>query len=320
MRMRTEGIHHIGLVTRDRTRSIPFYRDLLGLTLLRNESAGGARSYQVCFGDEQGSPGTLLALTEIAGGSAGRSGVGGVHHFALGTSDDAALLRWKRRLNDCGVPASGPYDRGYFTSLYFRDPDGQIVEIATEGPGYAIDEPADALGRETTYPPQRIIAGYRDEAAIAALTHPEPVREITREMKLSGIHHISAISPGLTEVGRFYEDVLGLSLVKRTINRDAPDVPHWFWANYRDGIVQKGSAFTIFGAPPSWSSARAGAGQASGVAFRAPDRDRLLAWKDYLLNRGVEVTTSVWDPAFESIQLQAPDGLQIHLATDVPGF
>jgi glyoxalase family protein len=170
------------------------------------------------------------------------------------------------------------------------------------------------------YPPQRIVAGFRDEAAIAALNHDEPVDEITDEMKLSGIHHISAISPGLTEVGEFYEETLGLKLVKKTINRDSPDVPHWFWANYHDGIVEKASAFTIFGAPPTWSNARAGVGQTRGVAFRTPDADSQLAWRDHLLSRGLEVSPVVDHGPFQSIYFNAPDGLQLQIATDIPGF
>jgi glyoxalase family protein len=61
----------------------------------------------------------------------------GFHHTALGVETGEGLLRWKRRLTDLGWAVSGPYDRGYFTSLYFRAPDGQLLEIATDGPGFA---------------------------------------------------------------------------------------------------------------------------------------------------------------------------------------
>src|SRR5690606_25542483 len=103
------------------------------------------------------------------------------HHLALGTRDEETLLKWKRRLTDHGVKVTGPYDRGYFTSIYFSDPDGQILEIATRGPGYGIDASRDALG-EMEMPPESIVVGHRDEAEIAARTHPEPVPEITPDM------------------------------------------------------------------------------------------------------------------------------------------
>src|SRR5687768_17358904 len=60
---------------------------------------------------------------------------------------------WKRWLTDNGVRVNGPLDRHYFESIYFNDPDGTILEIATRGPGWAIDEPPDALGQEHRDPP-----------------------------------------------------------------------------------------------------------------------------------------------------------------------
>ncbi len=66
---------------------------------------------------------------------------------------------WKRWLTDNGVRVTGPYDRGYFTSIYFTDPDGQVIEIATDGPGFQVDEPADALGRDADGSPAKPIPG-----------------------------------------------------------------------------------------------------------------------------------------------------------------
>ena len=63
----------------------------------------------------------------------GYPGIGGTHHFALTVADEDGLLKWKRRLIDLGLQVNGPLDRHYFTSLYFRDPDGVILEIATAG-------------------------------------------------------------------------------------------------------------------------------------------------------------------------------------------
>ena len=60
---------------------------------------------------------------------------------------------WAHRLEDVGMPNSGPVDRFYFRSLYFREPNGILFEIASDGPGFATDEPMDKLGETLALPP-----------------------------------------------------------------------------------------------------------------------------------------------------------------------
>lgn len=320
-RLITTGFHHITMVSANASRTLTFYRDVLGLELVKktvNFDDPGA--YHVYFGGEGGKPGTILTFFEWPHAGQGRPGIGGVHHLALGVATDEGLLRWKRRLTDRGIPVGGPYDRGYFTSVYFRDPDGQILEIATAGPGYTIDEPADALGRELLTPPERIVIGHRDEAAIAALTHPDPVPVITPDMALSGIHHVSGITDDLDRAGEFYEEALGLRLIKKTTNRDDPNQLHYFWGSYDGKTVAPHSAFTLFGWPNSWKYARGGVGQTHHIAFRARDDEEQHAWLDHLRSIGVEVSPVMDRTYFRSIYFRAPDGLLVEIATDGPGF
>ncbi len=61
--------------------------------------------------------------------------------------------RWAQRLNELGIGNSGEVDRFYFRSLYFREPNGILFEIATDGPGFATDEPMDTLGERLALPP-----------------------------------------------------------------------------------------------------------------------------------------------------------------------
>jgi glyoxalase family protein len=218
------------------------------------------------------------------------------------------------------VKVTGPLDRGYFRSLYFSDPDGQILEIATAGPGYAIDEPADALGRQLLVPPTERLPEGRDQDAIAATTHPEPVPEVTPEMRLRGIHHISAITDDLAAAGDFYEQALGLKLVKKTYNQDDATTKHYFWAAYDDGVVHPHSAMTLFGWEGSDRTARPGTGQTHHVAFRARNAEEQLAWREHLLGLGLNVSPVMDRSYFESIYFRAPDGLLCEIATDGPGF
>lgn len=90
-----------------------------------------------------------------------RQGAGAVHHIAFRVRDDAEYTAWAERLDRLGVPNSGPVDRYYFKSLYARAPGGILCEIATDEPGFATDEPAEALGERLALPP--FLEGRRAE-------------------------------------------------------------------------------------------------------------------------------------------------------------
>ncbi|MEO6246023.1 MAG: VOC family protein, partial [Opitutaceae bacterium] len=80
-------------------------------------------------------------------------GAGGVHHVAFRTPTTESYEAWAQRLVETGMRSSGPVDRYYFRSLYFREPNGVLFEIATDGPGFGADEPMGALGERLALPP-----------------------------------------------------------------------------------------------------------------------------------------------------------------------
>ncbi len=82
-----------------------------------------------------------------------RPGAGGVHHVAFRTPDEDEYDAWTERLDEIGIPNSGRVNRYYFKSLYFREPNGILFEIATDGPGFAVDEDPEALGQDVALPP-----------------------------------------------------------------------------------------------------------------------------------------------------------------------
>jgi glyoxalase family protein len=317
----TQGLHHVTMVSADAQRTLDFYRGVLGLGMVkRTVNFDDPGAYHLYFGDRTGAPGTILTFFEWPHAPRGNPGVGGVHHVALGVATDEGLLKWKRRLTDHGVRVSGPFDRRWFHSIYFTDPDGQILEIATKGPGYTLDEPAGALGEKEIVPGPENLAGERDEAAIQARTWPEPVPAITPDMALEGMHHISAITGDVERAHDFYTRALGMRLVKKTVNQDDPSMPHWFWASYDGQTVAPHSAFTLFGFPPNGRGSRGGVGQTHHVAFRAADDEQQLEWRDHLLGMGVQVSPVMERDYFRSIYFRAPDGLLLEIATDGPGF
>jgi glyoxalase family protein len=80
-------------------------------------------------------------------------GAGGVHHVAFRTPSIETLHQWTARLQSFKLPSSGEVERYYFRSLYFREPNGILFEIATDGPGFAVDEPLESLGERLSLPP-----------------------------------------------------------------------------------------------------------------------------------------------------------------------
>lgn len=82
-----------------------------------------------------------------------RLGAGGVHHIAFRIPDFEQYDAWAERLEQMRIANSGPVDRFYFRSLYFREPAGILFELATDGPGFMVDEEAATLGEKIVLPP-----------------------------------------------------------------------------------------------------------------------------------------------------------------------
>ena len=83
----------------------------------------------------------------------GRMGAGSVHHIAFRAADDAAQLAWREVLVASSLDVTPVLDRTYFHSIYFREPGGVLFELATDPPGFALDEPLESLGEELKLPP-----------------------------------------------------------------------------------------------------------------------------------------------------------------------
>ncbi|HEY8578164.1 MAG TPA: ring-cleaving dioxygenase [Devosia sp.] len=100
-----------------------------------------------------GGPGAELHVAVDPSLPMARPGAGGVHHVAFRTPDQDTLRQWIERINKAGIRSSGEVERFYFTSLYFREPNGILFEIATDVPGFAADEPMETLGESLALPP-----------------------------------------------------------------------------------------------------------------------------------------------------------------------
>jgi glyoxylase I family protein len=137
-RMQLRGLHHITAICSDLERTIAFYRDLLGLAIVHDgPSDDDPRSRHVWFGALEGAPGTLVSFMQYPDLPKAVVGTGSTHHFALIVDSAEEQEAWRDYLREHGVECTDVYDRGAFRSIYVRDPDGHIVEIATRGPGFS---------------------------------------------------------------------------------------------------------------------------------------------------------------------------------------
>jgi glyoxalase family protein len=220
-------LHHVTCVCSDAQRTTDFYREQLGFTLVKKTvNFDDPHSYHLYFGDETGSPGSLITFFEWLRAERGRLGRGtfefigvvtpvvteekevedpdglwlrllpgpkiklhdvvafGVadlyvglveeqapllfappadevaligagitHHVAWRTADDDEQARWSARLTELGLRPTAQQERKYFRSIYFRMPDGILFEIATNGPGFLVDEAPTRLGQSLALPP-----------------------------------------------------------------------------------------------------------------------------------------------------------------------
>jgi glyoxalase family protein len=144
------GLGPIILSVHDLSRTAAVLTGVMNMTRVRDYAHEDVPVHVFAMGE--GGAAAELHVIEQDGPMA-RQGAGGVHHVAFRTPDDAQYEAWAQRLNELGVPNSGAVDRFYFRSLYFREPNGILFEIATDGPGFATDEPMETLGEKLALPP-----------------------------------------------------------------------------------------------------------------------------------------------------------------------
>jgi glyoxalase family protein len=102
---------------------------------------------------DNSAPGRIVDLLCQPDTAMGRVAAGSVHHIAFRAKDDAEQLQWRERLVNLGYNVTPVMDRDYFDSIYFREPGGVLFEIATDPPGFTLDEKLEELGTHLRLPP-----------------------------------------------------------------------------------------------------------------------------------------------------------------------
>ena len=126
------------------------------------------------FAVRGGGPGPFVNVRAIGGFPRGHTGAGTVHHVAWRVADDAVQLTMRSQVIAAGLSPTEVIDRNYFHSVYFGEPGGILFELATDPPGFAIDEPVTRLGEELKLPPQYEPSRQEIEAALPPIHLRKP--------------------------------------------------------------------------------------------------------------------------------------------------
>ncbi len=161
------GLGPVTISVRDAGETDAVLREVLAMTREREYWFEGWDVAVVVYRMKGEGPAAELHLASEPDTPPVRPGAGGAHHVAFRVRTIEEYQAWEGRLRAFMIPSSGPVDRFYFQSLYFREPNGILFELATDEPGFAVDESQDALGERLALPPfleqrrQEIEAGLK---------------------------------------------------------------------------------------------------------------------------------------------------------------
>lgn len=160
------GLHTARIVVYDLERTARFLTDVLGCTYL------GSQGEWHRYGVQDGGSGRFIEVRQDPNAPLGKYGVGVVHHIAWRVADETHQEEVRRRVLGAGRQATSVIDRFWFKSVYFREPGGVLFELATDGPGFAVDEDPAHLGESLVLPPWLEPQRAAIEARLPRLGYP----------------------------------------------------------------------------------------------------------------------------------------------------
>ncbi len=142
------GFHSVTLTLRDAGATIGVLTDVLGYRQVMK--VGNRFRFEI----DTVSTANIIDIIEDASAPRGRNAAGTNHHIAFRVKDDVVLMEFRKRVLAAGLDITTKIDRDYFFSLYFREPGGVLFEVATDNPGFTVDESLDGLGSSLRLPKQ----------------------------------------------------------------------------------------------------------------------------------------------------------------------
>jgi glyoxalase family protein len=275
------GLHHVTAIASDPQRNLDFYTQVLGLRFVkRTVNFDDPGTYHFYFGDDAGSPGTILTFFPWPHARRGQAGAGEVSHTAFNVHT-GSLDYWEQRLRDNSVPAERTGKRFNEDVLTFADPDAMKLEIVAhaDAPQFLVDQ----------------------------LTAPR-YADVPTQHALRGFFGVTLLETNLAATEKSLE-VLGFKKIAEEGSRVRFASPAGSaLGNHIDVVVD-----------PKASYGNPGAGSVHHIAFRAQDDPAQLAWRE-VIAKHLSVTPVLDRTYFHSIYFREPGGVLFELATDNPGF
>jgi catechol 2,3-dioxygenase-like lactoylglutathione lyase family enzyme len=164
------GFYGVTITEADQARTTSLLTDTMGFRQVAREDG------RIRFEAGAGGPSSIIDVLHSPDALRGIVSVGTVHHVAWRTPNDEQQAEWREKLVDAGLNVTPVIDRKYFHSIYFREPGGVLFEIATDPPGFAVDEPADSLGLQLKLPPWLESSRHEIEQSLPPVRVPTLVK------------------------------------------------------------------------------------------------------------------------------------------------
>jgi glyoxalase family protein len=289
--MRSAGIHHITAIAGDPQRNLDFYTETLGLRLVkRTVNFDDPGSYHFYFGDNIGSPGTIITFFPWPGARRGARGSGQVTAVSFAIPPNSMAF-WKERLLANHVIVEEIAGQFGNAALRFLDPDGLLIELV-------------ASSNETPVIPSKVEGSRRETFKVTSTRS----LDVARDDGIGGFAAptLKVRKPGETE--DLLTEILGFEFVAEENNR----------RRFRGSGSSASAEIDLV-------SSEAGFGQIAvgtvhHIAFRAADDEEQLRVREQLVARGLNVTPVIDRQYFHSVYFREPNGILFEIATDEPGF
>jgi glyoxalase family protein len=292
MTLQLGGLHHVTAVTGDAPGNVAFYTRVLGMRLVKKTvNQDDVSAYHLFYGDAIGHAGTELTFFDWPDAGANRSGTGMIAAIALRAPDRASLAWWAQRFDTLGVPHAAIVERAGRPTLPFADPEGQQLELVAPAEG------------------EQASAGGTPWAA-----SPIPV-----EHQIRGLHAVRLIVARLEPTTHVLTETMGFRAAGTYTLPGEDGQPERAISVFETGAGGLGAEVHLE-ERPELRRGRVGIGGVHHVAFRTPDDDEHVAWRERLVRAGLYATPVIDRFYFHSVYFREPGGVLFEIATDGPGF
>ncbi len=283
--MELEGLHHVTAVTGHASENVAFYTGVLGMRLVKKTvNQDDVSAYHLFYGDKIGNPGTEMTFFDWSWARPDPEGSGKISATAFRVPDRAALDWWAERFDKLGVKRGNIGDRNGRAVLPFTDPEGQNLELADGG----------ELGMQPGTPYSG--GSVRPDKAIL------------------GLHASTLTVRNIGATSRVLRQALGFRGAGE-YQRNGARV-----AVFEVGPGGPGTEVHLEERPDLPLHRQVGIGGVHHVAFRTPNDEEHLKWRDNLRQLGIGVTPVIDRFYFRSVYFREPGGVLLEIATDGPGF